>query len=73
MSQPKDANGVGSASGNSASVLATLVLVVASIFGLPAAQELLSRHDGLIEFESKPGKTVFFLRIPLSKETVKND
>lgn len=27
--------------------------------GLPAAQELLSRHGGLIEFESWPGKTIF--------------
>jgi len=32
--------------------------------GLPAAQELLSRHNGLIEFESRPGRTVFFVRIP---------
>lgn len=36
--------------------------------GLPAAQELLSRHGGLIEFESKPGRTVFFVRIPLQQE-----
>ena len=36
--------------------------------GLPAAQELLSRHGGLIEFESRPGRTVFFLRIPLEQE-----
>ena len=35
--------------------------------GLPAAQELLSRHGGLIEFESRPGRTVFFVRIPLQK------
>jgi two-component system nitrogen regulation sensor histidine kinase GlnL len=34
--------------------------------GLPAAQELISRHGGLIEFESRPGRTVFFVRIPLS-------
>jgi two-component system nitrogen regulation sensor histidine kinase GlnL len=34
--------------------------------GLPAAQELLSRHGGLIEFESRPGRTVFFVRIPLN-------
>jgi two-component system nitrogen regulation sensor histidine kinase GlnL len=34
--------------------------------GLPAAQELLSRHGGLIEFESRPGRTVFFMRVPLS-------
>ncbi len=33
--------------------------------GLPAAQELISRHGGLIEFESRPGRTVFFIRIPL--------
>jgi two-component system nitrogen regulation sensor histidine kinase GlnL len=35
--------------------------------GLPAAQELLSRHGGLIEFESRPGRTVFFVRIPLTE------
>ena len=34
--------------------------------GLPAAQELISRHGGLIEFESRPGRTVFLVRIPLS-------
>ena len=34
--------------------------------GLPAAQELISRHDGLIEFESRPGRTTFYLRIPLT-------
>lgn len=38
--------------------------------GLPAAQELLSRHGGLIEFDSRPGRTVFYVRIPLNqKET----
>ncbi|MDJ0701337.1 MAG: nitrogen regulation protein NR(II) [Woeseiaceae bacterium] len=35
--------------------------------GLPAAQELLSRHGGLIEFESRPGRTVFFVNIPLEQ------
>lgn len=35
--------------------------------GLPTAQELLSRHGGLIEFESRPGRTVFFVRIPLQQ------
>jgi two-component system nitrogen regulation sensor histidine kinase GlnL len=34
--------------------------------GLPVAQELISRHHGLIEFESRPGRTVFFVRIPLA-------
>ena len=33
--------------------------------GLPAAQELISRHGGLIEFESRPGRTVFQVLIPL--------
>ncbi len=35
--------------------------------GLPAAQELIGRHGGLIEFESRPGRTVFFVRIPLQQ------
>jgi len=37
--------------------------------GLPAAQELLSRHGGLIEFASRPGRTVFQVRIPLEQES----
>ena len=41
--------------------------------GLPAAQELLSRHDGLIEFESRPGRTVFYVRIPIEQTGVKTD
>jgi two-component system nitrogen regulation sensor histidine kinase GlnL len=36
--------------------------------GLPAAQELIGRHGGLIEFESRPGRTVFMVRIPLEQE-----
>jgi two-component system nitrogen regulation sensor histidine kinase GlnL len=35
--------------------------------GLPAAQELISRHGGLIEFDSRPGRTVFMMRIPLKQ------
>jgi two-component system nitrogen regulation sensor histidine kinase GlnL len=35
--------------------------------GLPAAQELVSRHGGLIEFQSRPGRTVFSMRIPLDQ------
>jgi len=41
--------------------------------GLPAAQELLSRHDGLIEFDSRPGRTVFYVRIPLTQTGVNED
>jgi two-component system nitrogen regulation sensor histidine kinase GlnL len=37
--------------------------------GLPAAQELISRHGGLIEFDSRPGRTVFKVRIPLTQST----
>lgn len=36
--------------------------------GLPMAQELISRHGGLIEFESRPGRTVFQVRIPFSND-----
>ena len=36
--------------------------------GLPAAQELISRHDGMIEFESRPGRTVFSVHIPLKQK-----
>ena len=41
--------------------------------GLPAAQELLGRHGGLIEFESRPGRTVFFVRIPLGQQAEDGD
>jgi len=36
--------------------------------GLPAAQELVSRHGGMIEFESRPGRTVFIMRVPLNQQ-----
>jgi len=35
--------------------------------GLPTAQELISRHGGLIEFESRPGRTTFYVRIPIEQ------
>ncbi len=41
--------------------------------GLPAAQELISRHGGLIEFESRPGRTVFLVRIPLDQSARAGD
>ncbi len=41
--------------------------------GLPAAQELLSRHGGLIEFESRPGRTVFYVRIPIAQQETADD
>ena len=33
--------------------------------GLPMAQDLVSRHGGVIEFESEPGRTRFMVRLPL--------
>lgn len=33
--------------------------------GLPLAQELVNRHAGLIEFTSRPGKTVFTVSLPV--------
>jgi two-component system nitrogen regulation sensor histidine kinase GlnL len=32
--------------------------------GLAVAQDLVGRHDGLIEFESRPGRTVFTILLP---------
>jgi two-component system nitrogen regulation sensor histidine kinase GlnL len=33
--------------------------------GLPIAQELVNQHGGLIECESRPGKTKFYVYLPL--------
>lgn len=33
--------------------------------GLAVSQELITRHGGLIEFDSEPGRTVFSLHLPL--------
>lgn len=35
--------------------------------GLPLAQELVNRHGGLIEFESRPGRTVFRIGLPIQE------
>ena len=32
--------------------------------GLPISQDLVSRHGGLIEYQSRPGRTVFTVRLP---------
>ena len=37
--------------------------------GLAVAQDLVTRHGGIIEFESKPRRTVFTLLLPLSEES----
>jgi two-component system nitrogen regulation sensor histidine kinase GlnL len=37
--------------------------------GLAVAQELVTRHGGLIEFESEPGRTIFTLLLPLGDAT----
>ena len=36
--------------------------------GLSIAQTLVQQHNGLIECESEPGKTVFSILIPIEKE-----
>jgi two-component system nitrogen regulation sensor histidine kinase GlnL len=36
--------------------------------GLAVAQDLVTRHGGLIEFESEPGRTVFTLLLPLTED-----
>lgn len=36
--------------------------------GLAVAQELLSRHDGLIEYSSRPGRTIFRMLLPITEE-----
>jgi two-component system nitrogen regulation sensor histidine kinase GlnL len=33
--------------------------------GLAVAQDLVSRHDGLIEFDSRPGRTLFTILLPI--------
>ncbi|MBK1722085.1 nitrogen regulation protein NR(II) [Thiocystis violacea] len=35
--------------------------------GLPIAQELINQHGGLIECESRPGDTTFFVYLPLER------
>jgi two-component system nitrogen regulation sensor histidine kinase GlnL len=37
--------------------------------GLGIAQDLVSRHGGLIEFDSAPGRTVFVISLPLNTAT----
>ena len=37
--------------------------------GLSIAQSLINRHGGLIEFESRPGHTVFTIYLPLESES----
>jgi two-component system nitrogen regulation sensor histidine kinase GlnL len=32
---------------------------------LPLAQDLVNRHNGLIEYDSAPGRTVFTVHLPI--------
>jgi two-component system, NtrC family, nitrogen regulation sensor histidine kinase GlnL len=34
--------------------------------GLAIAQDLVARHEGLIEFESRPGRTIFTILLPFN-------
>jgi two-component system, NtrC family, nitrogen regulation sensor histidine kinase GlnL len=36
--------------------------------GLAVAQDLVSRHDGLIEYSSRPGRTVFRMLFPITED-----
>jgi two-component system, NtrC family, nitrogen regulation sensor histidine kinase GlnL len=36
--------------------------------GLAVAQDLIMRHEGLVEFESEPGRTIFTLILPLTED-----
>jgi two-component system nitrogen regulation sensor histidine kinase GlnL len=38
--------------------------------GLAVAQDLVSRHDGLIEFVSRPGQTIFTILLPFNSSNV---
>jgi two-component system nitrogen regulation sensor histidine kinase GlnL len=38
--------------------------------GLGIAQDLVSRHGGLIEFDSAPGRTIFAIYLPMDTITV---
>jgi two-component system nitrogen regulation sensor histidine kinase GlnL len=40
--------------------------------GLAVAQDLVSRHDGLIEFESRPGRTIFTILLPFETTTAES-
>jgi two-component system nitrogen regulation sensor histidine kinase GlnL len=35
--------------------------------GLGIAQDLVSRHGGLIEFDSAPGRTIFVISLPMDE------
>lgn len=37
--------------------------------GLPIAQSLVQQHEGIIEFTSRPGKTVFTILLPINNDT----
>jgi two-component system, NtrC family, nitrogen regulation sensor histidine kinase GlnL len=37
-------------------------------FGLAVAQELVNRHEGLIEYSSRPGRTVFRMLFPITED-----
>lgn len=36
--------------------------------GLAVAQELVSRHEGLVEYSSRPGRTIFRMLFPITEE-----
>jgi two-component system, NtrC family, nitrogen regulation sensor histidine kinase GlnL len=41
--------------------------------GLPLVQKIVSAHGGVVDFESEPGRTVFRVRLPLSRAIPTSD
>lgn len=41
--------------------------------GLAIAQQIVTRHQGLVEFESKPGATEFVITLPIERRAYKRD
>jgi signal transduction histidine kinase len=39
--------------------------------GLDIVQRVIQRHFGAVAFESKPGKTTFYVRLPLDRDEVR--
>lgn len=41
--------------------------------GLPLVQKIVAAHGGVVDFESEPGRTVFRVRLPMSRDQTRGD